>query len=161
MSFENSICEDYITEKTWKILFFDMVPVVLGGGNYQDRLPPNSYIDVANFSSPKLLADYLKKVANDDALYDSYFEWKSSYAIDNDFHQQIACSTCAFLNRSFNKVTRVENLLDFWSPKKYCLAAEDYYFSFLNRTLPENSWILQYATSHSLKELLSLRNSSI
>jgi len=33
-SFENSICTDYITEKFFEILKYDIVPVVLGGGTY-------------------------------------------------------------------------------------------------------------------------------
>jgi hypothetical protein len=34
LSFENSLCSDYVTEKFWKILKFDIVPVVLGGSDY-------------------------------------------------------------------------------------------------------------------------------
>ena len=38
----------------------DMVPVVLGGGNYSAIAPPNSYIDASKFQSPKALAHHLK-----------------------------------------------------------------------------------------------------
>ena len=34
LSFENSLCSDYVTEKFWKILKFNIVPVVLGGADY-------------------------------------------------------------------------------------------------------------------------------
>jgi hypothetical protein len=30
-SFENSVCDDYVTEKLFKILPFDVVPIVYGG----------------------------------------------------------------------------------------------------------------------------------
>lgn len=33
-SFENCLCKDYITEKFFLMLKFDIVPVVFGGGNY-------------------------------------------------------------------------------------------------------------------------------
>ncbi len=33
-AFENSICTDYITEKFFRFLKYDIIPVVLGGGNY-------------------------------------------------------------------------------------------------------------------------------
>ncbi len=33
-AFENSICSDYITEKFFIILAYDIIPVVLGGGRY-------------------------------------------------------------------------------------------------------------------------------
>ena len=35
LSFENSLCEDYVTEKLFKILPLDVVPVVRGGANYR------------------------------------------------------------------------------------------------------------------------------
>ena len=34
--FENSICNEYITEKFFATLPFDTIPVVLGGGNYEN-----------------------------------------------------------------------------------------------------------------------------
>ena len=33
-AFENCICRDYITEKFFKILRYNVVPVVMGGGDY-------------------------------------------------------------------------------------------------------------------------------
>lgn len=35
LAFENSVCKDYITEKFFQILKFNIIPVVLGGGNYE------------------------------------------------------------------------------------------------------------------------------
>lgn len=34
LAFENSLCKDYITEKFFKMLYFDIIPVVYGGGTY-------------------------------------------------------------------------------------------------------------------------------
>ncbi|XP_023349074.1 alpha-(1,3)-fucosyltransferase C [Eurytemora carolleeae] len=46
LSFENSLCQDYITEKFWNFLGQNIVPIVLGTGPYKEIAPPNSYIDV-------------------------------------------------------------------------------------------------------------------
>ena len=39
LAFENSICNDYITEKFWRTLDLKTVPVVMGGGNYSRDAP--------------------------------------------------------------------------------------------------------------------------
>ncbi|KAB7500146.1 Alpha-(1,3)-fucosyltransferase 6, partial [Armadillidium nasatum] len=63
LAFENSNCKDYITEKTWWNSFEkETVPVVMGTtkSNYEKLLPPNSFIHVDDFESPKHLADYIR-----------------------------------------------------------------------------------------------------
>ena len=59
IAFENSNCQDYITEKLWKALNMPVVPVVMGGGNYLRDAPPHSFIDVKNFEDVQALAEYL------------------------------------------------------------------------------------------------------
>ena len=53
ISFENAICKDYITEKTYNALKLNTIPIVLGGVNYTDILPPHSFINAAEFISPQ------------------------------------------------------------------------------------------------------------
>ena len=73
LSFENSLCEDYVTEKFWKILPYNAIPVVLNGANMTKFAPPHSYIDIKDFPSLASLALYLKEVAASPALFSSYF----------------------------------------------------------------------------------------
>lgn len=56
LSFENSLCRDYVTEKFLNPLIYTMVPIVYGSANYSAWLPElnSSYIDVRNFSSGKI-----------------------------------------------------------------------------------------------------------
>lgn len=54
LAFENSVCVDYVTEKFWNALAFNVLPVVLGGADYQHMVPNTSYIDVRNFKSGML-----------------------------------------------------------------------------------------------------------
>ena len=56
LAFENAICPDYVTEKFFNTLLFSTVPIVYGGADYDaNGAPPNSYIDVRNFSSGNLM----------------------------------------------------------------------------------------------------------
>ncbi len=82
LSFENSMCPDYVTEKLYRPLAHDTVPVVFGGANYSQYLPVGAYIDARDFSSPLHLANHLKKLMVDDELYLSYFRWREKYFVE-------------------------------------------------------------------------------
>ncbi|XP_046642638.1 alpha-(1,3)-fucosyltransferase C-like [Daphnia pulicaria] len=82
LSFENSLCPDYVTEKLYRPLAHDTVPVVYGGADYSDFFPARSYVDGRHFENPEALADHLEKLIAKDTLYSSYFEWKSQYVVD-------------------------------------------------------------------------------
>nr|DBA17283.1 TPA: hypothetical protein GDO54_002757 [Pyxicephalus adspersus] len=82
LAFENSIHEDYITEKLWYNAFYaGAVPVVLGPSrkNYERFIPPDSFIHVDDFSSAQELAAYLLSLDKDDQRYRQYFNWRSRY----------------------------------------------------------------------------------
>ena len=81
LSFENAICQDYVTEKIFNALRLNTIPVVLGGANYTKILPPGSFINAGDFDSPKELANYLGVVLNNSTLYESYFAWRPFYDI--------------------------------------------------------------------------------
>lgn len=84
LSFENSLCKDYITEKFFKALASDIVPVVYGGSHSNDYLsvaPEHSYIDARSFNSPADLAAYLLFLNSNENEYLKYFEWKKKYKI--------------------------------------------------------------------------------
>ena len=60
IAFENAICKDYITEKTYNALKLNTIPIVLGGVNYTSILPPNSFINAAEFISPQGIENIFK-----------------------------------------------------------------------------------------------------
>ena len=126
LSFENSLCVDYLTEKVWDILKLNIVPVVLGGADYKEILPPNSYIDVRDIKSPKNLADYLHILDSNDQLYRQYFEWKRRFQIRT---LSPWCQFCAFMNRVGDNSTRmvVDRLDKFYDPGRHCVRSSDYY----------------------------------
>lgn len=51
LSFENSLCGDYITEKFFKVLDYNVIPVVINGVNMTKFAPPNTYIDLKDFKN--------------------------------------------------------------------------------------------------------------
>ena len=86
LSFENSLCKDYISEKLWKVLNSQglTIPVTLGGlsiEEYESVAPPNSFIHVKNFTSPKALADHLKFVRNNSKAINYYHQWRNEYQL--------------------------------------------------------------------------------
>ncbi|XP_053149192.1 3-galactosyl-N-acetylglucosaminide 4-alpha-L-fucosyltransferase FUT3-like [Hemicordylus capensis] len=80
LAFENSIHEDYITEKLWKnSLLSEVVPVVCGPPrkNYERYLPPDAFIHIDDFPSAKDLANFLKELDRNATRYQSYFQWRT------------------------------------------------------------------------------------
>ena len=61
----------------------DVLPIVMGARpkDYKALLPPDSYISVDDFQSPKHLAEYLHILDKDDTLYNSYFRWKDTWTV--------------------------------------------------------------------------------
>ena len=77
LSFENAICEDYITEKLWRTLEAGSVPVYKGSPSVIDWAPnDHSIILVDDFSSPQVLANYLLDLDKNDTEYEKYLEYK-------------------------------------------------------------------------------------
>jgi hypothetical protein len=77
LAFENSISEDYVTEKFFDPLIAGSVPVYLGAPNVADFAPgERCFIDVQDFAGPRELADELQRLAGDNQRYDEYLAWK-------------------------------------------------------------------------------------
>lgn len=70
MAFENSICEDYITEKLWKHGYgHDIIPIILKRSIVERYVPPHSFIAVDDFTTIRDLADYLKYLMHNLSAY--------------------------------------------------------------------------------------------
>ena len=132
LSFENSLCEQYITEKVYAVLRRNIVPVILGGGNYDETLPPNSYLDVRDFNSPRHLARYMTYLRKNTTAYLSYFAWKkdASYHI-GEIEKRTPpaygkggafCRLCEILHDEGYPYKRDFNVEEYWSAKKLCLS---------------------------------------
>ncbi|XP_063096120.1 alpha-(1,3)-fucosyltransferase 10 isoform X1 [Cavia porcellus] len=84
LAFENAVCDDYITEKFWRPLKLGVVPVYHGSPSITDWLPSNkSAILVSEFAHPRELASFIRRLDQDDRLYEAYIEWKLKGEISN------------------------------------------------------------------------------
>ena len=118
LSFENSVCSDYITEKFFTPLTHNILPVVLGGANYSQIAPPHSHINARDFPSAKALADHLKYLLSNTTAYEEYFEWKKYFKVYGtlDFYMGRAmCQLCEVLNdESQSQKTKVYSDINHW-----------------------------------------------
>lgn len=114
LSFENTFCEDYVTEKLYFILGYNVIPVVYGYGNYTESAPPRSVINVADFKTPKELAKYMTYLKDNPNEYLSYFQWKKDFAIYDSCGHDAVCSLCKKLH-SDNTTKTYDNLTEWWT----------------------------------------------
>lgn len=68
-AFENSLCEDYVTEKFFSRYNKNVILVTYGGADYNSLLPEGTFINAANFKNATHLANYLISLASDNQQY--------------------------------------------------------------------------------------------
>ena len=117
LSFENSMCSDYISEKFFKYFSYDTILVVRGGANYKKLLAKNIFIDTADFRSFKELVQYLYRIGNNMTLYTEYLRRKDTYISigHSRFTATPYCNLCEKLNNleKYKRVYRtIPNYLD-------------------------------------------------
>ena len=131
ISFENSICSDYVTEKFFSILQYNIVPVVYGGADYSQIAPVHSYIDASKYTA-KELANYLHQLNDNDTLYNEYFWWKDHYDIEAGVEQMARhafCDLCAKLHEPTEFKSYSSHLVDEWWNKTLCRPVNSTLFS--------------------------------
>ena len=125
LSFENSHCDDYYTEKVISPLMLGMVPVTMGRANYSRVLPPGSFIDAMDYS-PKQLAQkmlYLKKHLDE---YLQYFQWRRDYTMVRSQRRPGFCRLCEILHTTNYPYKSNFNVSRYWDSKRLCLTKEEH-----------------------------------
>ncbi|XP_018019640.1 alpha-(1,3)-fucosyltransferase C-like [Hyalella azteca] len=104
LAFENSLCVDYITEKFFETIKYNVVPVVYGLGYERTQIPKGAYIDVMDFASVQDLASYLLYLDSNDTAYNEYFRWKEEgyKALEgqHEVYKQTFCDVCERLHEA-------------------------------------------------------------
>ena len=77
LAFENSVDEDYVTEKYWQALSSLSIPVVLGASNIHDFEPAEkSILYVKDFKNTAELAKTMIRIANNETEFWEMLKWK-------------------------------------------------------------------------------------
>lgn len=111
-----------MSEKLFDGLLAGSLPIYYGTSSIDQYLPhPHSIIKTSDFANPKDLSEYLKEVASNQTLYDSYFQWKQSLPSEK-FKRVLAstaykytslCNVCEKLAEKQGEVPRLEHLMEF------------------------------------------------
>ena len=78
LAFENSVADDYVTEKFFHPLLVGSVPVYLGAPNIAEFAPGrHCFVDVTEFSGPRELAAHLLELVANESAYHEYLAWRA------------------------------------------------------------------------------------
>ncbi|KFM71565.1 Alpha-(1,3)-fucosyltransferase C, partial [Stegodyphus mimosarum] len=121
LAFENALCRDYVTEKLFNSLEYDVIPITFGGVNYSQIVPENSTINALEFDTPEELGKYLWEISKNHTRYLSYFTWKNRY---RSYLQPWMCNLCEKLHEPVTPAT-VNGLNDWWNEGHSCLRWTD------------------------------------
>ena len=123
LAFENSICEDYITEKTYRnALMNEIVPVIISGANLSNPavVPPKSFINGLDFKKAVDLANYLKQVGSNHQLYNEFFKWRNNWTIVLRGTSHIPCDICDKLYKPNQTIKIYHDISGWFSSSENC-----------------------------------------
>lgn len=137
IAFENSICHNYVTEKYYRALETNTIPLVLKRSPYDSMdLPNDSYISIEDYGSPRELAMYLNKLMHNNTMYMEYFRWIYGYYPDppnwHMFRQPNLCGLCETLSKETLGKRVNANVKSWWFEGGKC-EDSNYIEKFLNR----------------------------
>ncbi|GAV07476.1 hypothetical protein RvY_17305 [Ramazzottius varieornatus] len=134
LTFENSLCREYITEKFWwNALQHGLIPIVMGGrkADYEAYAPPNSFIHVDDFNNSTILAEYLIRLSKDPVEIRKYLRWKyqgkaTSMIQGTDLNTSpYWCNLCAALHSPHPPKKNDKDIMKWWSVEEQCPDRED------------------------------------
>lgn len=121
LAFENSQVEDYVSEKAFESLFAGAIPIYRGAERISLFMPSKeSYID-ANKMAPHQVAAIVKKLENDEDLYNNYMAYKSKpisqqfhqIALDSFTHPNVMCRLCEYASRKKSRRQLTDDEMNF------------------------------------------------
>nr|XP_045601874.1 3-galactosyl-N-acetylglucosaminide 4-alpha-L-fucosyltransferase FUT3-like [Procambarus clarkii] len=122
LAFENALCKDYVTEKLYNLLYYPIVPVVLGAADYSALLPPKSYINALDYT-PEQLARRLQYLALHPKEYEAYLTWRHYYQPSTVGGSRVLCDLCVQLyDQDLYKHNVIDDFYDWFVTQANCNA---------------------------------------
>ena len=90
LAFESSNEKDYMTEVIFDAFQSGSLPVILGPSNIESHFPPHSFINAGSFQYWDQLGQYVKEVAENKTLWESYHEWRKDPDALQAFRERFA-----------------------------------------------------------------------
>jgi hypothetical protein len=85
LSFENAICDYYVTEKLVRALRVGVIPVIMGAPQSSLYVPNRtSALFIEDYPSPKALAQRLHEINQNNTLFERFFEWRKNANLISD-----------------------------------------------------------------------------
>ena len=102
LAFENTLCDDYITEKFYENFEYDIIQVVRGG-NPKFRpldISKEAYVSASDFKNAHALGKYLQSLSSNTSKYTTMLETKGGYQIVPymELFDSAVCEICQRLN---------------------------------------------------------------
>ena len=122
LAFENINCKDYVSEKLWKSLNNNLIPILLQPNKdsyLRYKIPDESIIHLNDDfnNNVKLLVDHLHKIDSSFELYFKYLKWTNLYlqTIDSSLYLEPhrMCQLCTRLNTLKSNIV-YKNIADFF-----------------------------------------------
>ena len=130
LSWENSLCTDYITEKFWKVLETEgyYIPVAVGGltlDEYTSVSPPDSFLHLYNFSSVAQLGNYMNRLMKDPQAFNKYNAWRSNFKVIRPGQMRL-CKLCEIANNPSKFKRKHSYIADKFNDPKTCKEIPQY-----------------------------------
>jgi hypothetical protein len=123
LSFENSLCRDYTTEKFYFIYSDDrpIIPVVMGSFTIENYSRGAVYLDVNKFRTPQHLMRYLEALGNNKDAYVDLLRKKDKFSslTKPQIFETAMCKMCQQLNFQKQDQTNL-NIADWFFAARHC-----------------------------------------